>query len=47
MAQALQAGATIAKPAGPTFWGGYAGCFLDPDGHLWEVAYNAQMLPPE
>jgi catechol 2,3-dioxygenase-like lactoylglutathione lyase family enzyme len=40
MAQAERAGATIAKPAQPTFYGGYAGCFQDPDGHLWEVAYN-------
>jgi hypothetical protein len=45
MAQARQAGATICKPAGKTFWGGYAGCFQDPDGHLWEVAYNPQLLP--
>lgn len=40
MAQAEQAGATIVKPAGKTFWGGYAGYFLDPDQHLWEIAYN-------
>lgn len=40
MAQAERAGARIAKPAQPTFYGGYAGCFQDPDGHLWEVAYN-------
>lgn len=40
MAQAATAGATIAKPAQDTFWGGYAGCFRDPDGHLWEVAWN-------
>jgi catechol 2,3-dioxygenase-like lactoylglutathione lyase family enzyme len=40
MAQAGRAGARIAKPAQPTFYGGYAGCFLDPDGHLWEVAFN-------
>jgi len=37
MAQARQAGATIVKPAGTTFYGGYAGYFQDPDGHLWEV----------
>lgn len=43
MAQAQQAGARIAKPAGPTFWGGYAGYFQDPDGHLWEVAWNPQL----
>jgi hypothetical protein len=45
MAQAAAAGATLVKPAGDTFWGGYAGCFKDPDGHLWEVAYNPQLLP--
>lgn len=42
MAQARNAGATITKPAGETFWGGYAGYFQDPDGHLWEVAWNPQ-----
>ncbi|MCW5644692.1 MAG: VOC family protein [Rhodoferax sp.] len=40
MAQAATAGARIVKPAQQTFWGGYAGCFQDPDGHLWEVAWN-------
>lgn len=40
MERARQAGATIAKPAHETFWGGYAGYFQDPDGHLWEVAWN-------
>jgi catechol 2,3-dioxygenase-like lactoylglutathione lyase family enzyme len=40
MAQARNAGATIVKPAHETFWGGYAGYFQDPDGHLWEVAFN-------
>lgn len=40
MAQAQKAGATIVKPAQQTFWGGYAGYFQDPDGHLWEVAWN-------
>lgn len=40
MEQAKRAGATIVKPAGDTFWGGYAGQFQDPDGHLWEVAWN-------
>lgn len=42
MAQADHAGATIVKPAGDTFWGGYAGYFQDPDGHLWEVVWNPQ-----
>lgn len=40
MAQARSAGATIVKDARDTFWGGYAGYFQDPDGHLWEVAWN-------
>ena len=43
--QAHLAGATIVKPAGETFWGGYAGYFQDPDGHLWEVAWNPDLLP--
>lgn len=45
MEQARQAGATIVKPAQETFWGGYAGYFQDPDGHLWEVVWNPQLLP--
>jgi uncharacterized protein len=40
MEQAGRAGARIVKPAHRTFWGGYAGYFQDPDGHLWEVAWN-------
>jgi catechol 2,3-dioxygenase-like lactoylglutathione lyase family enzyme len=40
IAEAEQAGGTIARPAGPTFWGGYSGVFADPDGHPWEVAHN-------
>ena len=40
MAEARAAGASIVKPAQDTFWGGYAGYFQDPDGHLWEVAWN-------
>jgi uncharacterized glyoxalase superfamily protein PhnB len=47
MAQAKSAGATIVKPAQKTFWGGYGGYFADPDAHLWEVAWNPQMLPPD
>ncbi|MDX2506325.1 MAG: VOC family protein [Gammaproteobacteria bacterium] len=38
--QALLAGATLSKAAQKTSWGGYSGYFKDPDGHLWEVAYN-------
>jgi catechol 2,3-dioxygenase-like lactoylglutathione lyase family enzyme len=40
MAEAVAAGAKLVKPAAKTFWGGYAGYFADPDGHLWEVAHN-------
>lgn len=40
MRQADQAGAMIVKAAQATFYGGYAGYFQDPDGHLWEVAFN-------
>ncbi len=40
MAQALDAGATLVKMPQKVFWGGYSGYFKDPDGHLWEVAYN-------
>lgn len=46
MAQAERAGAAIVKPAQDTFWGGYAGYFQDPDGHLWEVAWNPQWCVP-
>ena len=42
MDQAARAGAVIVKPAQNTFWGGYAGYFQDPDGHLWEVVWNPQ-----
>lgn len=40
MADAHAAGATVAREAGETFWGGYSGVFLDLDGHPWEVAHN-------
>ena len=40
LAEAKAAGARIVKPAQDTFWGGHAGYFADPDGHLWEVAWN-------
>jgi len=40
IAQAEAAGATIARPGAETFWGGYSGVFIDPDGHPWEVAHN-------
>jgi catechol 2,3-dioxygenase-like lactoylglutathione lyase family enzyme len=40
LAQAEAAGAKLLKPAKETFWGGYDGYFADPDGFLWEVAWN-------
>ncbi len=47
MDEARDAGAEIVKAAEDTFYGGYAGYFQDPDGHLWEVAWNPQMLPED
>lgn len=47
LAQAAQAGAVIVKPAQDAFWGGYSGYFQDPDQHLWEVAWNPQLMPSE
>lgn len=44
---ATRAGATVVKPAADTFYGGYAAYFRDPDLHLWEVAWNPQMLPAD
>jgi predicted lactoylglutathione lyase len=38
--EARAAGARIAKEPAATFWGGYSGAFVDPDGHPWEVAHN-------
>jgi hypothetical protein len=38
--QARGAGATIGREPAATFWGGYSGVFIDPDGHPWEVAHN-------
>ncbi|HVM40863.1 MAG TPA: VOC family protein [Acidimicrobiia bacterium] len=40
IAEAAAAGAIVTRPPAPTFWGGYAGVFTDPDGHPWEVAHN-------
>jgi catechol 2,3-dioxygenase-like lactoylglutathione lyase family enzyme len=40
LAEAEAAGATIARPGAETFWGGYSGVFIDPDGHAWEIAHN-------
>jgi predicted lactoylglutathione lyase len=38
--EARIAGAQIAREPAATFWGGYSGVFVDPDGHPWEVAHN-------
>jgi hypothetical protein len=43
----MNAGAVIVKPAEETFWGGYAGYFQDPDGHLWAVVWNPQWTPQD
>jgi len=40
LAQAQAAGAKLLKPPQEAFWGGYSGYFSDPDGFLWEVAWN-------
>jgi predicted lactoylglutathione lyase len=40
MARAEASGARVLKPAAKTFWGGYDGYFADPDGHVWEIAFN-------
>jgi uncharacterized protein len=40
VAQAASAGAGVARAPGETFWGGYSGVFVDPDGYPWEVAHN-------
>ena len=40
LSEAKAAGATIPRAGAETFWGGYSGVFVDPDGHPWEVAHN-------
>ena len=48
IAQAEAAGARIGRPGARTFWGGYSGVFIDPDGHPWEVAHNsAWVITPD
>ena len=44
MGQAARAGAKITDPPHDRFWGGYTGYFQDPDGHLWEVVWNPQLV---
>ncbi len=43
LAGVVAAGARLVKPGQKVFWGGYSGYFADPDGHLWEVAFNPFM----
>lgn len=40
IAKAKAAGATVLKPAQDVFWGGHHGYFVDPEGHIWEIAHN-------
>jgi catechol 2,3-dioxygenase-like lactoylglutathione lyase family enzyme len=40
IARAVDVGARLQKPAADAFWGGYSGYIADPDGHLWEIAWN-------
>lgn len=47
MNEAKKAGADIVKTAQDTFYGGYAGYFRDPNGHLWEIVYNPASIPAE
>lgn len=47
MEAAERAGAEIVKAAQDTFYGGYAGYFRDPDGHLWDIVWNPQLLPTD
>jgi uncharacterized protein len=44
---ARRAGATVTTPPQDRFWGGYSGYFHDPDGHLWEIAWNPELSPQE
>jgi predicted lactoylglutathione lyase len=44
IATAVAAGASITRPPADTFYGGYAAYFADPDGHVWEIAYNPGFL---
>ena len=44
--EAVMAGAALVKPGQPVFWGGYSGYFADPDGFLWEIAWNPHFRVP-
>ncbi|MEN6319547.1 MAG: VOC family protein [Syntrophaceae bacterium] len=45
LSQVVESGGNLIKPAQDVFWGGYSGYFADPDGHLWEVAWNPHFWP--
>ncbi len=47
LGRAVEAGATVARAAQPTSWGGYSGYFADPDGHLWEIACDSETYAKE
>jgi uncharacterized protein len=47
MERARKAGATVIKEAQDTFYGGYAGYFQDPDGHVWEIVWNPAFIPAD
>jgi catechol 2,3-dioxygenase-like lactoylglutathione lyase family enzyme len=47
LATAVKAGGALVKPGQKVFWGGYSGYFSDPDGFLWEVAWNPHYQGPE
>lgn len=47
LTQAERAGAVVTAPAQDRFWGGYSGYFHDPDGHLWEIAWNPEWSVPD
>ena len=44
IAEAREAGATIGREPGETFWGGYTAVFIDPEGHPWEVAHSPHWI---
>lgn len=45
LGEAVAAGATLVKPGREASWGGYSGYFADPDGFLWEIAWNPHLEP--
>ena len=47
LSEAESAGAAVPRAGAETFWGGYSGLFIDPDGHPWEVAHNPRWTVDE